>query len=175
MTNQPSEEIAVTPWMLLIESRKERAAYYFESVLEDQRNWYESKAGQHKFRYLFFAIAVIVTGALISVIQVFADQAWVAGATALLGAGVTVLRSADTLLRPNETWQAYRKAAEGMKREYRLYINNAGDYAQAVEEETAYRMLVERVEMVIAEEQQLYWQYHSVAAGEAANQKGNGS
>ncbi|MGR8941795.1 MAG: DUF4231 domain-containing protein, partial [Gammaproteobacteria bacterium] len=168
MTDQHKDENALTSWMQVIEKRKERAAYYFESVLEDQRNWYESKAGLHKFRHLFFAIAVIVTGALISVIQVFAAQAWVAATTALLGAGVTVLRSVDTLLRPNETWQAYRKAAEGMKREYRLYINNAGDYSQAADEDAAYRLLIERVETVIAEEQQLFWQFHSAAASDAA-------
>jgi hypothetical protein len=170
MIDQTKEVHSLSPWMQLIESRKERAAYYFESVLEDQRDWYESKAGQHKSRHLFFAITVIVTGALISVLQVFAYQAWVAGATALLGAAVTILRSIDTLLRPSETWQAYRKAAEGMKREYRLYINNAGDYTQIADEEAAYRLLVERVESVIAEEQQLFWQYHSVVAGETVHQ-----
>ncbi|MEC4748240.1 DUF4231 domain-containing protein [Methylomicrobium sp. Wu6] len=175
MTNQSKEANSFAPWVQVIESRKEKAAYYFESVLEGQRNWYQSKAGLHKYRHLFFAIAVIVIGALISVIQVFADQFWVAGVTALLGAGVTVLRSVDTLLRSNETWQAYRKAEEGMKREYRLYINNAGDYTQAADEEIAYRLLVERVEMVIAEEQQLFWQYHSVAASEAVAQNANSS
>jgi hypothetical protein len=169
MTEPTNETHAESPWKSMIESRKARAAYYFESILEDQRNWYETKAGQYKYKHLFFAIAVIVTGALVSVIQVFADQPWVAGATALLGAAVTVLRAIDTLLRPNETWQAYRKAAEGMKREYRLYINNAGDYAQVGDEERAYRLLVERVETVIAEEQQLFWQSHS-AAGESEDQ-----
>ena len=122
MTNQTVATNSLTPWNQIIEKRKEKAAYYFESVLEDQRRWYESKAGEHKSRHLFFAIAVIVTGALISVIQVFAGQVWVSGATALLGACVTVLRSVDTILRPNETWRAYRKASEGMKREYRLYF-----------------------------------------------------
>jgi hypothetical protein len=175
MTIQTKEDHSSMPWMQLIESRKERAAYYFESVLEDQRNWYEAKAGQYKYKHLFFAIAVIVTGALISVIQVFADRPWVAGATALLGAAVTVFRAIDTLVRPNETWQAYRKAAEGMKREYRLYINNAGDYRGVADEEAAYRLLVERVETVITEEQQLFWQNHSVAAGEPAGQNANGS
>lgn len=174
MVQQTVESNSPSPWLRTLEGRKQKATYYFDSVLEDQRNWYENKAGLHKRRHLFFAIAVIVTGALISVLQVFADQPWVAGASALLGAAVTVLRSVDTLLRPNETWQAYRKASEGMKREYRLYVNNAGDYAQAADEETAYRLLVERVEMVIAEEQQLFWQYHSAGAGEPAKPKTNG-
>ncbi len=33
--------------------------------------------------------------------------------------------------RYEETWLGYRKASEAMKREYRLYINNAGNYAGA--------------------------------------------
>jgi len=81
--------------------------------------------------------------------------------TAALGAAVSVTRAVDALLRPAETWQAYRKAAEGMKREYRLYLKNADAYAQAQDEETAYRLLVERVETFIAEEQQLFWQFHA--------------
>jgi len=71
---------------------------------------------------------------------------------------VTISRAVDTLLRPTETWQAYRKAAEGMKREYRLYLHNADAYATAEDEASAYRLLVERVETIIAEEQQLFWQ-----------------
>jgi len=45
-----------------------------------------------------------------------------------------------------------------MKREYRLYLNNADAYAAAPDEASAYRLLVERVETIIAEEQQLFWQ-----------------
>jgi hypothetical protein len=78
--------------------------------------------------------------------------------TAALGAAVTITRAIDTLLRPGETWQSYRKASEGMKREYRLYLNNADPYPAAGDEDGAYRLLVERVETLIAEEQQLFWQ-----------------
>ena len=45
-----------------------------------------------------------------------------------------------------------------MKREHRLYINNANAYKDATDEDTAYRLLVERVETVLAEEQQMFWQ-----------------
>ncbi len=161
MTDQKIEADSSSEWMLPIESRKQRAEYYFESILSGQHHWYSEKASQQKTRHLLLAIAVIVLGALISVLQVFSGQAWVAGATAVLGASVAVLRSIDTLLRPNETWQAYRKASEGMKREYRFYLNNADAYAQAGDENAAFRLLVERVETVIAEEQQLYWQFHA--------------
>ena len=175
MTDQKLESNLSPPWMLPIESRKQRAEFYFNTVLSGQQQWYSEKSGQQKFRHLFFAIAVIVLGALISVLQIFSGQVWVAGATAVLGATVAVLRSIDTLLRPNETWQAYRKASESMKREYRLYLNNADAYAQAGDEDTAYRLLVERVETVIAEEQQLFWQFHAATqAVSEAKDPGNG-
>jgi hypothetical protein len=50
------------------------------------------------------------------------------------------------VLRPAETWQAYRKAAEGMKREYRLYLSTTRMRTPAQDEASAYRLLVERVE-----------------------------
>ncbi|MGR9086006.1 MAG: DUF4231 domain-containing protein [Gammaproteobacteria bacterium] len=167
------ESQTTPPWMQLIENRKARADYYFDHVLSGQRQWYSDKAGRQKFKHLSFAISVIVLGALISLLQIVSGLAWVSGATAVLGASVSVLRAIDTLLRPNETWLAYRKAAEGMKREYRLYVNNAGDYVRAENEDAAYRLLVERVETVIAEEQQLYWQYHAPARATAEPESGD--
>ncbi|OOO02241.1 MAG: hypothetical protein USCGTAYLOR_01565 [Chromatiales bacterium USCg_Taylor] len=145
-------------WMSPIETRQARADYYFRTVLDGQREWYDKNAGKQKRRYLAFAICVIVLGALISLLQVLDTADWVRHLTAALGAAVTISRAVDTLLRPGETWQAYRKAAEGMKREYRLYLNNADPYAAVQDEASAYRLLVERVETIIAEEQQLFWQ-----------------
>lgn len=148
-------------WATPIENRKLRADYYFQTVLENQGEWYCKKAGTQKGRHLFFAISVIVLGACISFLQVLDTAPWVRYLTAGLGAAVSVLRAVDTLLRPGETWQGYRKASENMKREYRLYLNNADVYAEAPDEEAAYQSLVERVETVIAEEQQLFWQFHA--------------
>ena len=153
-------------WMSPIETRRERADYYFRTVLDGQREWYDKNAGKQKRRYLAFAICVIVLGALISLLQVLDTADWVRHLTAALGAAVTISRAVDTLLRPGETWQAYRKAAEGMKREYRLYLNNADPYAAVQDEANAYRLLVERVETIIAEEQQLFWQSPAKAEAE---------
>ena len=161
MSTEPTVSSVISKWITPIENRKERADYYFQTVLENQRDWYSAKAGTQKGRHLFLAISVIVLGALISCLQVLEAAAWVRYLTATLGAAVSVFRAVDTLLRPGETWQGYRKASENMKREYRLYINNADVYADASDEEAAYRLLVERVETVLAEEQQLFWQFHT--------------
>lgn len=120
-----------------------------------------SKGWGTKKRHLFFAISVIVLGAVISCLQAIEAAAWVRYLTAALGASVSVFRAVDTLLRPGETWQGYRKASENMQREYRLYINNADIYSNAPDEKAAYRLLVERVETILAEELQLFWQLNS--------------
>jgi len=79
--------------------------------------------------------------------------------TAVMGACVSIVRAIDTdLLRPGQTWQLYRKASEKMRREYRLYINNVDVYNEATDEDSAYRLLVTRVETIITEEQQLFGQ-----------------
>ena len=151
-----------TEWNAPIESRMAKADYYFQTILKGQREWYSKKADRQKKWHLFYAIMVILLGAAISCLQVIE----MAGAllryvTAGLGAAVAVFRALDTLLHPGETWQGYRKASEGMKREYRLYTNNADAYTDAPNEDTAYRLFVERVETVLAEEQQLFWQVHA--------------
>jgi len=145
-------------WISAIEGRKHRADYYFETVLENQRDWYSKKAGRNKKLHYGFTILVIVLGTLISCLQAV-EADWVRYLTTIMGAGVTVIRSVDTLLHPGETWQAYRKATEHMKREYRLYVNNAEAYSEAADELTAYRLLVARVETAIAEEQKIFWQF----------------
>jgi len=158
MSADTTETSVKTNWMMPIENRKERADFFFQNVLDNQCEWYSTKAGIQKKRHLFFAISVIVLGALISCLQVLDTAAWVQYLTATLGALVSVFRAVDTLLRPGETWQGYRKASENMKREYRLYINNADIYAEASGEDAAFQLLVERVETILAEEQQLFWQ-----------------
>lgn len=45
-----------------------------------------------------------------------------------------------------------------MKREQRLYLNGAGDYAALADEDAAYRHFVEAIEQILAEEQQIYWE-----------------
>jgi len=158
-------------WIASLEIRKERADYYFQTILENQREWYSRKASNKKVLHYGFAVSVIVLGTLISCLQAWQGD-WVRYLTTAMGAGVTILRSVDSLLRPGETWHTYRKAEERMKLEYRLYINNAEAYGEAVDETAAFRLLVTRVENVIAEEQQLFWQFQDKTPAQPMEGKG---
>jgi len=138
--------------------RKLRADYYFDVHLQGQRRWYSTRAGRHKRMSNALAILVIVAGTAVTVVQIFRDEAWVPIATAVLGAVVVLAKGLERIGRYGETWMAYRKASEAMQHQYRLYVNNAGDFASEASEEEAYRTFVERVEQVIGEEVSQFWQ-----------------
>ncbi|MCB1984674.1 MAG: DUF4231 domain-containing protein [Burkholderiales bacterium] len=95
-----------------------------------------------------------------------ADARWAAILTACLGLIITLAKGIDRIGKFEESWASYRKASKSMKREYRLYINNAGAYAAVGDEEQAYRHFVEQIEQIIAEEQQLFWQSREPANNE---------
>ena len=104
-----------------------------------------------------FAIRVVVLGALISLLQVLKAD-WVPFLTAALirccchhqpGGGYPTASRRDLASLP----QGRRRH----ERADRLYLNNAYPYAAVQDEASAYRLLVERVETIIAEEQQLFW------------------
>ena len=143
--------------------------------LEGQRDWYDGKATSQKKASQRLSLAVIFCGALITFIQVFSGDdvvrwPWLIPAvTAALGAVVALLTGVERIWKFDETWVAYRKACEEMKREYRLYINGAGAYANIADEDEAYRRFVETTEAVIAEEQQLYWQSRATRREDAAD------
>jgi hypothetical protein len=153
--------------------RKRRADRYFDDHLGKQRNWYSKNAGKSKRRTNFLAFVVLACGAATTVIQLFEGHAWLPLTTAILGTLVVLTKGLESIGNYQENWLGFRKASEGMKREYRLFINNAGDYADAESEDEAYRWFVEAVEKVIAEEQNQFWEgrgrRHEAEGGEGTD------
>jgi uncharacterized protein DUF4231 len=150
------------------EKRRQRADEYFQTHLKGQREWYSNKASSNKKWGQWLSVLVITAGALISVIQLLPEDSgarWATIVTAILGLVVVVAKGIDRIGQFEETWVSYRKASESMKREYRLYINNAGPYVSFSDEEACYRHFVEQVEQIIAEEQQIFWQSQNLANG----------
>jgi len=161
--SDPQEETSAAPSgtaQTLTEVRIKRADDYFKRHLEGQRKWYSDKAGTYKKWGWRLSVVVISAGALIPVVQLFASDPtarWASLVTALLGVVVVVAKGIDRIAKFEETWVGYRKASECMKREYRLYINNAGSYPFIAGEKLVYRAFVERVEEILAEEQNTFW------------------
>jgi hypothetical protein len=135
-----------------------RAKRYLDEHLEDQRGWYGKKATRYKRWSQWLAVTVLAAGGLTTLVQVVPADFRVKLGTAVLGLIVVLAKGVERIWNYEETWQGYRKASERMKREYRLYINGAGAYREAADEDQAYLRFVEAVEEIIAEEQQIYWQ-----------------
>ena len=166
MTDQSQDQQEITEAVYGLDNeitiaRKKRADHYFEDHLKNQRKWYSDQATSHKNWGWRLSVVVIAAGALIPVLQIFAEDTssvWVAFITGMLGVIITVAKGVDRIAKFEETWVGYRKASECMKREYRLYINNAGPYTFIEDETRAYRYFVEQIEQIIAEEQNNFWQ-----------------
>jgi hypothetical protein len=141
----------------LFPARKQLADRFFEVHLANQRDWYGRNARRNKRNANLLAFLILLCGVVISVMQVFEGWSWLPFATAVLGALVAIAKGLERIGKYEETWIGYRKASEAMKREYRLFINNAGNYADADNENQAYRWFVEAVERIIAEEQNQFW------------------
>jgi hypothetical protein len=163
-------------------ARIRRAKRYLENHLDNQRRWYSERASKYKKWSQYLAFTVLAAGGLITFMQVFRPEEawyrWPTIATCLLGLVVVLAKGLERIGNFEETWSTYRKASERMKREYRLYINGAGDYRTAEGEEEAYLQFVDTIEQIIAEEQQLYWQSRSGErdnGGHAHGEEGTGT
>lgn len=124
-------------------AREARAERYFERDLAGQRRWYGERASRFKARAQLLGLAVVGAGAATSLLQVFHSAPWAPVLTALLGAAVAVAEGWRQIARYDEAWAAYRLASERMKRERRLYVNEAGEYRGLTNEDEAYLRFVE--------------------------------
>ena len=161
-----------------------RAKNYLQAEynLYNQQGWYDRKASSNRKWATRLGFLMILAGAATSIIQLWAPGPpppaapppdwvaplhWTTISTALLGAMVIVIKGIERLWKFDDNWLAYRQAAEGIKREQRLYINGAGDYVE--DEETSYRSFVENIEQIIAAEQNMYWQSSNKKQGQKAS------
>jgi hypothetical protein len=139
------------------ESRQEKAKTYYEEHLNNQQSWYSSRATKYRNRHIALSVIILITGALISILQLFSANPGIAEyLTAFAGGIIVVAKGLEKLWSNEETWILYRKSSEAMKREMRYYINGAGPYREQNEKE-AYLRLVERVEHLLSEEQEGFW------------------
>lgn len=137
--------------------RVEKADRFLDEDLGGQRGWYDRKARTYKQYYLITSFLILAAGSATTVLQVWSRVPQpIAVATAVLGAAVVLFKGMQDLYLYQETWLSYRKAAESMKREYRLFVNKSGPYRK-YDDEGAYCHFVERTEQIIAEEQKLFF------------------
>ena len=99
------------------------------------------------------------------------DPFWTGVFSAVLGGVVVVAASVGKLFKFHENWLQYRTLVEALEREKELYSVGAGDYAE-LDEEGRNRLLVERVESILASTTSQFVETHQSARDTGSSEHG---
>jgi len=139
---------------------------YLERRLEPQRKWHNEKAKWNKRRFYTVEVATLLAGAAIPVVNLWVagDPYWAGVLSAILGGVVVVAASVGKLFKFHENWLQYRTLVEALEREKELYSVGAADYAE-LDEAGRNRLLVERVESILASTTSQFIETHQSSRG----------
>ncbi len=137
--------------------------------LEGQRTYYSSNAAKYQTHYRRIKIALITLAAVIPVL-VFIPGDPSRFVVAAAGVAIAVLEGWLLLNQYGPLWVKYRTTAESLKRERWLLLSGAGDY-KGLAVEARMGLLAERVEALLAEEQQAWTEAQKKALEELAKTK----
>lgn len=114
--------------------------------LEDQLTWYERKSIRAQRAYRSVKLVELLIASAVPVVALVQDRR---GVTAALAAIVVVLEGWQQVYQWQTNWVLFRTTAEALKRERNLYLAEAGPYRG----DDRRRLLAERVESLVSEEQ----------------------
>jgi len=110
-----------------------------EQMLIRRFRWYSRQATGARLGHLGLGLAQLTAALVIAVSIAFSAPRWLAPA---LGAGIAFLEGARALFRVQDSYLAYRAAAEELRSEAWLFAQRAGVYGNAAAPEA---LLAERV------------------------------
>lgn len=134
---------------------------YIKTVLEPQIKWYEKRANSNKARYHICQITIIITSALIPVINaVDFAPAEIRITSSILGVVVIGITGLTQLKKFQENWILFRTNEEILKKEKNLYQYKAGEYSGS-DSQYNDRLFIERTESIISSETSKFFTMHS--------------
>lgn len=141
---------------------------YLAERLDDQIGWFDRKSQESQRWYKRLRAVEIVAASLIPLLAGWAGGSGMVAVTmGLLGVVVAVVAAVLTLFQFERNWLEYRAACERLRRERILYRTGAAPFDRG--QEAAFRLLVERVESILAQENQ-GWVEKMQAAGDRLDQ-----
>lgn len=123
---------------------------YISQRLEQYQSWYDNKAVATKVRYLRMRTITVVGGGCVPVL-VNLNVQYIKVATTVLSLIVVALVSLESVYHYREQWKNYRSTEQFLGHEKVFYRTRSAAY-EALNEEQAFRLLVDRVESAIAAE-----------------------
>jgi hypothetical protein len=124
--------------------------------------WFSQRATQNKTLFEWIGILIIILAALAGFVPVLGldDPSPVSLSekiTSFLAGLIIVLKGVERIWLPEEKWLNFRKASESLKIETELYIEGIAPYDESDDEESLYKLYVERCCLIKAEEQNNFW------------------
>jgi Protein of unknown function (DUF4231) len=135
---------------------------YLERRLERQEKWHEEKARWNKWLFYTVEVITLLSGAAIPVVNLWVvKDAHLTGVlSAILGGLVVVAVAVGKLFKFHDNWLHYRALVEALGREKQLYLAGAADYSAPLDDAGRQRLLVERVENLLASATSRFIQTH---------------
>ena len=125
---------------------------YVAERLEDQISWYDAKSVRAQRSFKSLRLTEIIAAASIPLLSGFVDpeRPYVTVIMGLLGALVAVIAAVLGLYQHERNWVDYRTTCEALKWEKYLFMTGTAPFGQ--QPEANYRLLVQRVEGLLSEE-----------------------
>jgi len=130
---------------------EERQKYYIDQA-KQQQEYHSQKARRYKRSHQVLQI-IIVVGALIVPVLLTVDGVPTIVPT-LVSILVAIATGLENVFKYGENWIAFRRTSELIKREQRMYIARAGDYATG----NPFDLFVQRIEAALSEQNQTFVQ-----------------
>lgn len=130
---------------------------YIKSRLDEEQQWYSAKSRTNQAWHKRLQILQLAAAASIPFLATFAQDAlWARITIGVLGIGIAVIAGLVAIYKYEEKWIKYRTTAESLKHEKFRYLTKTTPYNNA---QTAFTLLVERVESLISQENRDWSQY----------------
>ena len=128
---------------------------YIKQRLVDQVDWYDRKSQSAQSTFRWLRGLEIVSAAAIPFLAGFSDRYWAVPIVGFLGASIVVLAAFQSLGQYHENSLEYRTTCESLKHEKFLFLTQAAPYNS----DTAFALLVERVESLLSKEHSAWAQH----------------
>lgn len=133
---------------------EERQKYYIDQA-KQQQEYHSKKAKSYKRSHQILQI-IIVVGALIVPVLLTIDGMPKIVPT-LVSILVAIASGFENVFKNGENWIAFRRTSEIIKREQRMFLARAGEYAVS----NPFDVFVQRVEATLGEQNQTFVQAHA--------------
>ena len=130
---------------------------YITERVEQYQGWYDKKSVLMKSKYLRTKALSVIGGALVPVLINVPWHFQIAGVSVVqvivtvISLGVVISLSLESVFHYREQWKNYRSTEQLLGHEKFYYRTRVGRYHD-LDEENAFRLLVERVEDAVASE-----------------------